>query len=115
VVRHHRRVTAVEPDGDGVLVRSAAGAVVHARLAIIAAGAWTAEVRYGIHAHPLPGTRTPTGAFVLDRIGPVVVAPGFSGHGSTSAPAVGRLLADLAVGAPSEAPAFTVPADAAMD
>ena len=30
VVRHHRRVTAVEVDGDGVLVRSAAGAAVRA-------------------------------------------------------------------------------------
>src|SRR4051794_29362748 len=44
VVRHHRRVTAVEPDGDGVVVRLAAGAAVHARAAVVAAGAWTADV-----------------------------------------------------------------------
>ena len=38
---------------------------------------------------------------MLDRIGPVVVAAGFSGHGFKSATAVGRMLADLAVGAPA--------------
>jgi sarcosine oxidase len=37
VVRHHRRVTAVEPDGNGVLVRSAAGARIYARTAVVAA------------------------------------------------------------------------------
>jgi sarcosine oxidase len=207
VVRHHRRVTAVEPDGDGVVVRSAAGAEVRARTAVVAAGAWTTDVlpglvlpplrvtqeqpahfqaldpaavwpaftadpdpaegwpsgvyglaspgegvKVGFHGvgavvHPdrrdplpdraqlgrlqkyvrrwLPGldasaaepvsctyTSTPTGEFVLDRIGPVVVAAGFSGHGFKSAPAVGRVLADLAVGAPSGADAFTLAAHA---
>jgi sarcosine oxidase len=196
VVRHHRRVTSVEPDGNGVLVRSAAGAAVRARAAVVAAGAWSADVlgsavrlpplrvtqeqpahfrplsadlewptftsepdpaegwpggvygltgpgegvtvgfhgtgpecrpgRRDLAAAPgqltllreyvrrwLPGldpetpepisctyTSTPTGAFVLDRIGPVVVAAGFSGHGFASAPAVGRLVGDLALGAP---------------
>ena len=37
---------------------------------------------------------------VLDRVGPVVVGAGFSGHGFKSAPAVGRVLADLALGQP---------------
>ncbi|MET0930310.1 MAG: FAD-dependent oxidoreductase [Aeromicrobium sp.] len=39
---------------------------------------------------------TPDSNFVIDRIGPVVVAAGFSGHGFKFVPAVGRLLADLA-------------------
>ncbi|WP_029292209.1 N-methyl-L-tryptophan oxidase [Cellulomonas sp. HZM] len=41
-------------------------------------------------------TSTPDHDFVLDRTGRVVVAAGFSGHGFKFAPAVGRLLADLA-------------------
>ncbi|MFI5908100.1 N-methyl-L-tryptophan oxidase [Dactylosporangium sp. NPDC051541] len=41
-------------------------------------------------------TSTPTGDFVIDRAGPVVVAAGFSGHGFKFTPAVGELLADLA-------------------
>lgn len=45
-------------------------------------------------------TSTPSGEFVLDRVGPVVVGAGSSGHGFTSAPAVGRVLADLALGRP---------------
>ena len=210
VVRHHRRVTAVEPDGDGVVVRLAAGAAVRGRAAVVAAGAWTADVlgdtvglpplrvtqeqpahfrpltpgldwpaftadpdpaegwpsgvyglsspgegvKVGFHGtgpevHPdrrnfaaepeqlallqdyvrrwLPGldaehpepvsctyTSTPTGEFVLDRIGPVVVAAGFSGHGFKSAPAVGRLLADLALGAPVEVGPFSLAGHAVL-
>ncbi|MDM7831668.1 N-methyl-L-tryptophan oxidase [Cellulomonas edaphi] len=41
-------------------------------------------------------TTTPDHDFVLDRRGRVVVAAGFSGHGFKFAPAIGRLLADLA-------------------
>jgi sarcosine oxidase len=210
VVRHHRRVTAVEPDGDGVVVRLAAGAAVRGRAAVVAAGAWTADVlgdavrlpplrvtqeqpahfrplapdlawpaftndpdpaegwpsgvygllspgegvKVGFHGtgpevHPdrrnfaaepgqlarlqdyvrrwLPGldaehpepvsctyTSTPTGEFVLDRIGPVVVAAGFSGHGFKSAPAVGRLLADLALGAPVDVAPFSLAGHAVL-
>lgn len=47
-------------------------------------------------------TSTPTGDFVLDRVGPVVVGAGFSGQGFASAPAVGRVLADLALGLPAD-------------
>jgi sarcosine oxidase len=36
--------------------------------------------------------------FILDRIGPVVIGAGFSGHGFKFTPAVGRILADLATG-----------------
>lgn len=43
-------------------------------------------------------TTTPDEHFVLDRIGPVVVGAGFSGHGFKFVPAVGRILADLADG-----------------
>ena len=45
-------------------------------------------------------TTTPTEDFVVDRAGPVVVAAGFSGHGFKFTPLIGRLLADLAAGAP---------------
>jgi sarcosine oxidase len=41
---------------------------------------------------------TPTEDFVIDRVGPVVVAAGFSGHGFKFAPAVGERLARLALG-----------------
>lgn len=41
-------------------------------------------------------TTTPDEDFVLDRTGRVVVAAGFSGHGFKFAPAIGRVLADLA-------------------
>lgn len=41
-------------------------------------------------------TTTPDHDFVLDRRGPLVVAAGFSGHGFKFAPAIGRVLADLA-------------------
>ena len=43
-------------------------------------------------------TTTPDEHFVLDRIGPVVVGAGFSGHGFKFVPVVGRILADLADG-----------------
>ncbi len=35
---------------------------------------------------------------MLDRIGPVVIGAGFSGHGFKFTPVVGRILADLATG-----------------
>ena len=42
-------------------------------------------------------TTTASSDFVLDRVGPVVVATGFSGHGFKFTPAIGRVLADLAL------------------
>ena len=42
---------------------------------------------------------TPTDDFVLDRRGPVVVAAGLGGHGFKFGPAIGRIVADLAIGA----------------
>lgn len=55
-------------------------------------------------------TTTPTHDFVLDRVGPVVVGAGFSGHGFKFVPELGRRLASLALdGTTSEAP-FTLAA-----
>lgn len=51
-------------------------------------------------------TSTPDEAFVLDRVGPVVIGAGFSGQGFKFAPGVGATLADLALdtGARAAAP-----------
>ena len=46
--------------------------------------------------------------FVLDRVGPVVVGAGFSGHGFKFTPAVGRILADLATDAAAAPPLFAL-------
>ncbi|WP_260982458.1 FAD-dependent oxidoreductase [Arthrobacter sp. U41] len=43
-------------------------------------------------------TTTTDENFVLDRIGPLVIGAGFSGHGFKFTPVVGRILADLATG-----------------
>jgi len=50
-------------------------------------------------------TTSPDSNFVLDRIGPIVVGAGFSGHGFKFTPSVGRILADLADGT-RDAPAI---------
>jgi sarcosine oxidase len=42
-------------------------------------------------------TSTTDSHFILDRYGPLVVGAGFSGHGFKFVPAIGRILADLAV------------------
>lgn len=46
-------------------------------------------------------TTTEDSNFVIDRIGPVAVGAGFSGHGFKFTPVVGRYLADLTEGAPA--------------
>jgi sarcosine oxidase len=52
---------------------------------------------------------TTTDDFVLDRVGPLVVGAGFSGHGFKFTPLVGRILADLADGNRSSAmPRFSL-------
>jgi sarcosine oxidase len=43
-------------------------------------------------------TSTESEDFILDRVGPIVIGAGFSGHGFKFTPAVGRILADLAEG-----------------
>jgi sarcosine oxidase len=47
---------------------------------------------------------TPDEDFVIDRRGRVVVATGFSGHGFKFAPAIGRLVGQLAQGNPGRGP-----------
>jgi sarcosine oxidase len=59
----------------------------------------------GLHPQPAGAetclyTTTPTEDFVVDRVGPLVVAAGFSGHGFKFVPLIGRLLADMALGRP---------------
>ena len=44
-------------------------------------------------------TKTPSEDFVIDRVGPIVVASPCSGHGFKFAPLVGRLVADVVGGA----------------
>ncbi len=46
-------------------------------------------------------TSTDTEDFVIDRVGPIVVGAGFSGHGFKFTPAIGRVLADLIEGGTS--------------
>jgi sarcosine oxidase len=49
-------------------------------------------------------TTTPDEDFVIDRIGPLVVASPCSGHGFKFAPLIGEVLADLAAGEPPPIP-----------
>jgi len=57
-------------------------------------------------------TSTPSQDFVLDRVGPVVLASPCSGHGFKFTPEIGRLLADLATGSGPEVDRFTLAAHA---
>ncbi|PZF12931.1 FAD-dependent oxidoreductase [Curtobacterium sp. MCLR17_034] len=51
---------------------------------------------------------SPDEDFVLDRVGPLTVATGFSGHGFKFAPLLGEMLADLATGGVPH-PRFALP------
>jgi glycine/D-amino acid oxidase-like deaminating enzyme len=53
-------------------------------------------------------TTTPDEDFVLDRIGPVVVASPCSGHGAKFAPLIGEMAADLALGTAQADPRFAL-------
>ncbi|MBH0117648.1 FAD-dependent oxidoreductase [Salinibacterium sp. NG253] len=53
-------------------------------------------------------TTSPNSVFVLDRVGPIVVGAGFSGHGFKFTPSVGRILADLVDGTSPSAPVFSL-------
>jgi sarcosine oxidase len=55
-------------------------------------------------------TNTPNEDFLLDRVGDVVVVSPCSGHGFKFAPEIGRLAADLALGAAPEHERFTIAA-----
>jgi sarcosine oxidase len=51
-----------------------------------------------LHPETCLYTMTPDEDFVLDRVGPVVIGAGFSGHGFKFTPVIGEILADLATG-----------------
>ena len=53
-------------------------------------------------------TSTDSTDFLLDRVGPLVVGAGFSGHGFKFVPTVGRILADLVTGSTRPAPRFSL-------
>jgi monomeric sarcosine oxidase len=55
-------------------------------------------------------TSTANEDFILDRRGPFVVCSPCSGHGAKFAPLIGEIAADLASGAPSADPRFTLAA-----
>lgn len=59
-----------------------------------------------VHAKTCLYTMSPDEHFILDRIPglPVWYAAGFSGHGFKFAPAIGRVLAEMALGEPTSAP-----------
>ncbi len=48
-----------------------------------------------------PWTMTPDGDFIIDRVGPIVLACGCSGHAFKFGPALGPLVADLVEGKPA--------------
>ncbi len=65
--------------------------------------AWVAERLPDVDPEPVGAetclyTTTPDESFVLERRGRVVVGSACSGHGFKFAPAVGRRLAELALG-----------------
>ena len=53
-------------------------------------------------------TTTPDDDFVLDRIGPLVIASPCSGHGAKFAPLMGAMIADLAMGESEVHPRFAL-------
>lgn len=53
-------------------------------------------------------TTSPDENFVIDRVGPVAVGAGFSGHGFKFVPTIGRILADLVDGTREAPPLFSV-------
>ena len=57
-------------------------------------------------------TNTPNEDFLLDRVDDIVIVSPCSGHGFKFAPEIGRLAADLAMGAPPEHERFTLAAHA---
>lgn len=59
-------------------------------------------------------TSTPTGDFVLDRVGRITFGAGFSGHGFKFVPAIGRVLADAATDVSLPPAPFRLAAHAAI-
>jgi monomeric sarcosine oxidase len=67
----------------------------------------------GLHPEPVAEatclyTTTPDKDFVLDRVGPVVIASPCSGHGAKFAPLIGEMAADLALGTAQAHPRFAL-------
>ncbi len=67
--------------------------------------AYASEWLPGVDPEPVDATTclytsTPSEDFVLDRVGPLVVGAGFSGHGFKFVPEIGRILAAMAIGEP---------------
>ena len=67
----------------------------------------------GLHPDPVAEatclyTITPDDDFVLDRVGPLVLASPCSGHGAKFAPLVGAMAADLALGTAEAPPRFAL-------
>ena len=63
--------------------------------------AWVAEHLPGVEPTPVQSTTClyayyPGDTFLFDRVGPVVLGLGLSGHGFKFVPEIGRRLADLA-------------------
>jgi sarcosine oxidase len=59
-----------------------------------------------VESTPCLYTSTPDEHFVLDRRGPIVVCSACSGHGFKFTPVIGRIAADLALGAEQPEPAW---------
>jgi sarcosine oxidase len=53
-------------------------------------------------------TTTPDSDFILDRVGPVTIGAGFSGHGFKFTPVIGRVLAELALRGARAHPSFSL-------
>jgi sarcosine oxidase len=75
--------------------------------------AWVARSLPGLDPTPVAEasclyTFTPDEDFVLDRVGPVVIASPCSGHGAKFTPLIGRIAADLALGRTEPHPRFAL-------
>ncbi|MGP3967808.1 FAD-dependent oxidoreductase [Streptomyces sp. 6N223] len=75
--------------------------------------AWVARTLPGLEPAPVAEasclyTLTPDEDFILDRVGPVVIASPCSGHGAKFTPLIGRIAADLALGRAELHPRFAL-------
>jgi sarcosine oxidase len=57
-----------------------------------------------VHAETCLYSMTPDEDFILDRVGPMVIGAGFSGHGFKFAPVIGEILAEYATGVDPKLP-----------
>jgi sarcosine oxidase len=95
----------VDPDDRSASAAAAAGASAAARLTAYAER-WLPGLRpEPVGVQTCLYTTTPSEDFVVQRLGPLVVGAGFSGHGFKFTPLIGRMLADLTAGDDSGVPA----------